>query len=287
MHGFTWVRIDRTTDRTAPLKKLARACDESELYALGLVVRLKLTMAGRFPEGIALLTEEDLALELDVPDEAVRSLIKTGYLQAVQGGLAFTGWQDDPAVRDLLARRKRASKSGSGQEACLTQTGSLPTVDRQPVGNTEQNSTEQNRTVQNSNDEATIYQSELAAVVLAAWPADKRCNPRQVIVAIRQSQATPDSHTCRKIAESAKAWADAYREQGRLQYLPRLDNWISSGNWREPAPADQPATVRRGRTKNGDIALTHDDMTVIINQMKAAEAASQNTKGLDNEQFPF
>ena len=88
MNGFTWVRIDRTADRTAPLKKLARGCGKDEVWALGLLVRTKLTYATRFPAGVADLTPDDLALELDVDEVAVQQLLAQGYLQQQADGLA-------------------------------------------------------------------------------------------------------------------------------------------------------------------------------------------------------
>ena len=118
-----------------------------------------------------------------------------------------------------------------------------------------------------------IIHAQAAGIVLAAWPAEKRCSPRAVLTAIRQNQANPDLLTCRKIAISAKAWLDAYTAQGRAQYLPRLDNWISSGAWREQPPADSPAPAgpaRRARTKSGEPAVTLAELDAIIDQAKAA-----------------
>ena len=303
MNGFTWVRIDRTADRTAPLKKLARGCGKDEVWALGLLVRTKLTYATRFPAGVADLTPDDLALELDVDEVAVQQLLAQGYLQQQADGLAFVGWQDDPAVRDLVARRQRSTGSRPANDrqpagslpADMGQPAhSLPTGKRQPTGPIEHDRTEQNMTGQDMSDmpqrlgglaAANLLPSlhaELATVVLDAWPAEKRCNPRQVIVAIRQDQMQPDMHTCRRIADSARRWVAAYEAQGRLQYLPRVDNWISSGGWRNDPPAETQPAARRGRTRNGDVALTHADMSAIISQLHAAEAAD-NTKGQDDE----
>lgn len=307
MNGFTWVRIDRTADRTAPLKKLARGCGKDEVWALGLLVRTKLTFATRFPAGLADLTPDDLALELDVDEVAVQQLLAQGYLQQQADGLAFVGWQDDPAVRDLVARRQRSTGSRPADDrqpagslpADMGQPAhSLPTGERQPAGPTVHDRTEHNMTEQDMSDmpqrlggalarQLPTAFTEVSAIVLDAWPPEKRCNPRAVVMAIRQDNATPDAHTCRRIAEAARAWVDAYTAQDRVQYLPRLDNWISAGSWREAPPAAPVVTTRRARTKNGEVALTHDDMTAIIAEMKAAEAASQNTKGQDDEQFPF
>lgn len=326
MHGFSWVRIDRTADRTAPLKKLARGCGKDEVWGLGLLVRTKLTYATRFPAGVADLTAEDLALELDVDEVAVAQMVAQGFLQQLDDGLAFVGWQDDPAVRDLVSRRQRATGSRTADDRQATgslpaayrqedgkdpadmgqPTGSLPTGDRQPAVPTVQNSTVQNGTVQNRTvagmtplppkgemgqgkpDLLPVAYGEGAAIVLDAWPPEKRCNPRAVVMAIRQDGMQPDAHTCTRIADAARAWVAAYSQQGRAQYLPRLDNWISAGSWRE-APPDAPAPAqRRARTKNGEVALTHDDMSAIIAEMKAAEA-SHNTKGQDEEDaaYPF
>ena len=111
--------------------------------------------------------------------------------------------------------------------------------------------------------------TEAAGVVLAAWPAEKRCAPRGVVMAIRQDSGHPDAMTCRKISEAARVWVAAYEAQGRVQYLPRLDNWISSGAWREAPPADAPAPVRRARTKSGEPAVTLAELDAIIGQAKA------------------
>jgi len=288
VHGFTWVRIDRTADRTAPLKRLGRGCGESELWALGLVVRLKLTMAARFPDGIARLTADDLALELDVPDEAVHQLLQLGYLHQTDDGLAYSGWQDDPAVRDLLARRKRASRTGSLPTDCPQTAHSLPTADRQPVGHTVQNSTVQNSTGHDrtlhdpepGTNEAQLpaHSAELAGLVLSHWPADKRCHPRQVLMAIRQDQGQPDAWTCRQIGQSASRWVAAYTEQGRMQYLPRLDNWIAAGSWRSEPPAAPAGTgAGRARTRRGEVAVTPEDMRAIILKARQAEAHNERT----------
>lgn len=115
--------------------------------------------------------------------------------------------------------------------------------------------------------------TEAAGLVLAAWPPEKRCAPRGVVMAIRQDSGHPDGHTCRKIAEAARVWVAAYEAQGRVQYLPRLDNWISSGAWREAPPADAPAAAgpaRRPRTKSGDPAVTAAELGAIIEHAKAA-----------------
>jgi hypothetical protein len=307
MHGFAWVRIDRTADRTAPLKKLARGCGKDEVWALGLLVRTKLVYATRFPEGVADLTAEDLALELDVDDVAVAQLVDQGYLQQLDSGLAFVGWRDDPAVRDLLARRHRATgrmpadeRQATGRETAGNRqpTGRQPAGSGQAAGHTEHDRTEQNMTGQDMSDMPQrlgglaaaqllpTAHAEVAAIVLDAWPAEKRCNPRQVLVAIRQDSLQPDAHTCRRIAQAAQAWVSAYQQQGRVQFLPRLDNWISSGAWREDPPQDPAPSARRARTRNGDVALTHQDMSAIIQQLQAAEAAD-HTKGQEDEQFPF
>lgn len=126
---------------------------------------------------------------------------------------------------------------------------------------------------------------ETAGIILQAWPTDKRCQPRQVVMAMRQDGMQPDAASCARVAEAARRWVDAYEAQGRTQYLQRLDTWISSGAWRE-----EPPEAPRAKTKNGEIAVTGRDMRAIISQLTAAHAIAEtsNTKGQDeDEQYPF
>lgn len=301
MNGFSWVRVDRTTDGSGALKLMARSLGKDALYALGLVVRTKLAYATCWPEGVAPIDVEHMAAQLDASEDDVQAMLRFGYLRQDDAGLAFVGWLDDPAVRDLLSRRGRAA-SGSRQADERQPAVSLPTDDRKATGNrpagvgqlpTVHDMTEHDRTPQDTTPQPrasahgegdapevtarpardallpTAY-TEAAGMVLAAWPAEKRCQPRGVIMAIRQDNAHPDAHTCRKVAEAARAWAAAYEAQGRLQYLPRLDTWISSGAWREAPPVEQEAPARRARTKAGDAAVTAAELGAIIGQAKAA-----------------
>ena len=313
MNGFSWVRVDRATDRSAPVRLLARAMGKDELWALGCFVRLRLVTAGRFPTGLIDMPAEHLELELDAPDGTVAALVSCGLLLARPDGFEVPGWQDDPAVREVLNKRVRASgrpadgylSQGVGQAvaggtaglsqgvpqpvaggtAATTQpvaglsqpvAGGSPTDMTDMTGHDRHDMTDKPHDAREAREgEAAlpIIHAQAAGIVLAAWPAEKRCSPRAVLTAIRQNQANPDLLTCRKIAISAKAWLDAYTAQGRAQYLPRLDNWISSGAWREQPPADSPAPAgpaRRARTKSGEPAVTLAELDAIIDQAKAA-----------------
>lgn len=319
MNGFNWVRVDRATDESAPLLKLARALNQESYAALGLYVRLRLMTATRFPSGLIDMPAEDMDLELKVPDGTTAILVRVGLLQAVDGGFVVVGWQDDPAVREIIGKRARAAGRDLGTlsqpvaglsqpvaalsqvAAGLSQVVPQPVAGiRQPVAAVEmaaeihdtQNMTDTTDTqdmspmrergvdtppppANPSRNEAPLplAYTEAAGLVLAAWPPEKRCAPRGVVMAIRQDSGHPDGHTCRKIAEAARVWVAAYEAQGRVQYLPRLDNWISSGAWREAPPADAPAaagTARRPRTKSGDPAVTAAELGAIIEHAKAA-----------------
>ncbi|MFZ9334408.1 MAG: hypothetical protein ACO248_00875, partial [Burkholderiaceae bacterium] len=237
-------------------------------------------------------------------EDDVRGMLRYGFLVQEQDGMRFAGWLDDPAVRDLMARRGRAS-TGSQTAAERQPDVQQPAGDRQTTGRlpagggqpaSVQNMTEQNMTERDMAEVSPIRErgvdtppppanqssyegllplayTEAAGLVLAAWPPEKRCAPRGVVMAIRQDSGHPDGHTCRKIAEAARVWVAAYEAQGRVQYLPRLDNWISSGAWREAPPADAPAAAgpaRRPRTKSGDPAVTAAELGAIIEHAKAA-----------------
>ena len=327
MNGFSWVRVDRAIDHSAPLKLLARAMKQDTAWALGVYVRTRLVAAGRFPDGFIRLSAAHLELELDVPDGTAQAMVAAELLVQHADGFEVPGWQDDPAVREVLNKRVRASgrpilsqgvpQAATGGVAGLSQgvpqpvaggTAATPQavaggdsgLSQAATGGTATDMTDMTNMTDSTDSTDTPQRlggalarqlptafTEVSAIVLDAWPPEKRCNPRAVVMAIRQDNATPDAHTCRRIAEAARAWVAAYTAQDRAQYLPRLDNWISAGSWREAPPAAPVVTTRRARTKNGEVALTHDDMTAIIAEMKAAEAASQNTKGQDDEQFPF
>jgi len=300
MNGFMWVRVDRQLESSGALKLMARSLGKDALYALGLVVKTKLAYATCWPLGVAPVDVEHMAAQLDATEDDVRGMLRYGFLEQEPEGMRFTGWLDDPAVRDLMARRCRASagsqttaerKADVRQPAAERQTdGSLPAVRGQPAS--VQNMTAHDMTLRDMEDmpptrerggDASLVPAnpsrsdaplpmaytEAAGVVLAAWPAEKRCAPRGVVMAIRQDSGHPDGHTCRKIAEAARAWVAAYEAQGRLQYLPRLDNWISSGAWREAPPADAPAPARRARTKSGEPAVTAAELGAIIEHAKA------------------
>lgn len=258
MHGFEWVRIDRTLDRTAPIKRLARDTQQTDLHALGLVVRLKLTVANRFPTGLITLTPDDLALELDVPDQQVQALIGTGFLVPADGGLMYAGWQDDQGVAAVLRNRRavgKAQTTASKDAAYSEPTSGLHVGTRQPTAQLHAHSTVHDMTEQNSTgqkptpsaltrvqeQDVPMAHAETAGIILRDWPADKRCTPRAVLAAIRQDQAHPDASTCSKIAASARRWRAAYEAQGRTRYLPRVDSWIASGAWREEPPAVEAA----------------------------------------------
>jgi len=304
MNGFLWVRVDRQLEASGALKLMARSLGKDALYALGLVVKTKLAYATCWPLGVAPVDVEHMAAQLDATEDDVRGMLRYGFLVQEQDGMRFAGWLDDPAVRDLMARRGRAA-TGSQTAAERQPDVQQPAGDRQPTGSLPagggqpaavQNMTEQNMTERDmaevspmrerggntppppanpSRSEAPLplAYTEAAGLVLAAWPPEKRCAPRGVVMAIRQDSGHPDGHTCRKIAEAARVWVAAYEAQGRVQYLPRLDNWISSGAWREAPPADAPAAAgpaRRPRTKSGDPAVTAAELGAIIEHAKAA-----------------
>lgn len=304
MNGFLWVRVDRQLEASGALKLMARSLGKDALYALGLVVKTKLAYATCWPLGVAPVDVEHMAAQLDATEDDVRGMLRYGFLVQEQDGIRFAGWLDDPAVRDLMARRGRAA-TGSQTAAERQPDVQQPAGERQPTGNlpagggqpaSVQNMTEQNMTERDmaevppmrerggdtppppanpSRNEAPLplAYTEAAGLVLAAWPPEKRCAPRGVVMAIRQDSGHPDGHTCRKIAEAARVWVAAYEAQGRVQYLPRLDNWISSGAWREAPPADAPAAAgpaRRPRTKSGDPAVTAAELGAIIEHAKAA-----------------
>ena len=304
MNGFLWVRVDRQLEASGALKLMARSLGKDALYALGLVVKTKLAYATCWPLGVAPVDVEHMAAQLDATEDDVRGMLRYGFLVQEQDGMRFAGWLDDPAVRDLMARRGRAA-TGSQTAAERQPDVQQPEGDRQPTGSLPagggqpaavQNMTEQNMTERDmaevppmrerggdtplppanpSRSEAPLplAYTEAAGLVLAAWPPEKGCAPRGVVMAIRQDSGHPDGHTCRKIAEAARVWVAAYEAQGRVQYLPRLDNWISSGAWREAPPADAPAAAgpaRRPRTKSGDPAVTAAELGAIIEHAKAA-----------------
>jgi len=321
MNGFSWVRVDRATDRSAPVRLLARAMGKDELWALGCYVRLRLVTAGRFPTGLIDMPASHLELELDAPDGTVSALVSCGLLVARPDGFEVPGWQDDPAVREVLNKRVRASgrpadgylSQGVGQAvaggtaglsqgvpqpvaggtaatpqpvAALSQpvaggsatymtdmTDTTDTQDMPPMRERGGDTPPPPANPSRSEAPLPLAYTEAAGLVLAAWPPEKRCAPRGVVMAIRQDSGHPDGHTCRKIAEAARVWVAAYEAQGRVQYLPRLDNWISSGAWREAPPADAPAAAgpaRRPRTKSGDPAVTAAELGAIIEHAKAA-----------------
>lgn len=304
MNGFLWVRVDRQLEASGALKLMARSLGKDALYALGLVVKTKLAYATCWPLGVAPVDVEHMAAQLDATEDDVRGMLRYGFLVQEQDGMRFAGWLDDPAVRDLMARRGRAA-TGSQTAAERQPDVQQPAGDRQPTvrlpaGGGQpaavQNMTEQNMTERDMAEVPPMREragdtppppanpssyegllplayTEAAGLVLAAWPPEKRCAPRGVVMAIRQDSGHPDGHTCRKIAEAARAWVAAYEAQGRVQYLPRLDNWISSGAWREAPPADAPAAAgpaRRPRTKSGDPAVTAAELGAIIEHAKAA-----------------
>ena len=290
MNGFLWVRIDRTLDGSGALKLMARSLGKDALYALGLVVRTKLNYATSWPTGLAPVDLEHMAAQLDATEEDVQALVRYGFLMQEPDGLRFAGWSDDPAVRDLMARRGRQATGSqpAGErmtDGSQTDDNRQASVQQTAGGGQAAHSTGHDMTGHDKTGHADMPQSrdgesalpiihaQAAGIVLAAWPAEKRCSPRALLAAIRQDQANPDLLTCRKIAISAKAWLDAYTAQGRAQYLPRLDNWISSGAWREQPPADAPAPAgpaRRARTKSGEPAVTLAELDAIIDQAKAA-----------------
>ncbi|NBW51817.1 MAG: hypothetical protein EBR49_17350 [Betaproteobacteria bacterium] len=117
--------------------------------------------------------------------------------------------------------------------------------------------------------EVGLHHKELAHIILQRWPADRRCNPRQVIWAIRADQLQPDMATCTRIANAASSWVQSYEEQGRSQYLPRLDNWISSGAWREEPPKHD---------KQDTAGLSEDDWAGLLDAAAKIDATLKNER---------
>lgn len=295
MSGFSWIKVHRRLDRSAKVLRLARLAKVTDTHALGIVVRLHLVVAESYPDGCITDGIEDLTDMLGIELDTCKALVQAGVLVEEDGCLIVSGWADEQAIEAIQRKRERdrnRQRVASESPAIRERSASEPSADRQrgasespavrlrvaDLEKTREDQTRQEKTRQDetspmpqaqSAGEVGLHHKELAHVILQRWPADRRCNPRQVIWAIRADQLQPDMATCTRIAQAASNWVQAYEQQGRSQYLPRVDNWISSGAWREEPPKHD---------KEDTAGLSEDDWAGLLDAAAKIDATLKNER---------
>lgn len=268
-----WIKVDTDLGNHPRIAKLARHMGGDRFRAIGLLVSLW-GLAGRHHEaGEIDLQPEELAINLGAPEQAVTALLASGWLEAMTEGYRIPNWEARQSIGAIKAKRDRdrlrMSQRRSGYVSATSEQRSGGDKTREERDNKEDHGGPRQTASLSPSAPLDPLRDELARLILSEWPPDRRCSPREVMLAV--APAAFDKSLALSIVASARVWV----ANSDPTYLPNMYRWLSSGAYREAPPALRPKPASPRQSKAGRIdGLALGDM---IMQAEALEART-NTK---------